>query len=133
MKIDPKWWFSLSNMKLTIRFVHFVVQFFVLEHSLEVPSCYLFNWSLFHSQIRLPVFFTFRTGFFFSNQFQFSVNFCSLYRSANFCGHNWINRTIFIYALIRLVLYKNRYNVLRIVVRAYWWRLTETGMSISCI
>ena len=57
--------------------------------------------------------------FFFSNQFQFSVNFCSLYRSANFCGHNWINRTIFIYALIRLVLYKNRYNVLRIVVRAY--------------
>ena len=42
--------FSSKIKKLTIRCVHFVVQFFVLEHSLEAPSCYLFN-LFFHSQI----------------------------------------------------------------------------------
>ena len=81
IKIGLKWCFFLFNMKLTIQFVHFVVQFFVLEHFLEVPSCYLFNWSLFHSQIRLPVFFLF-SGQVFSSQT--SSNFRSII--AHFIG-----------------------------------------------
>ena len=109
--------FFLSSDKLTIRFVHFVVQFFVLEHSLEVPSCYLFNWSLFHSRNPLPVFSRYRS-FFFSSRSLFSQFQFSMIKNVKFSVSSLLEWSfdqyghIYIYALIRFGT-KKRYDDVR--------------------